>query len=355
MFSGHRIVCHETATEDDVHRAHVVVAAFQNAKNMDDGWDFQRAVLDRLKLGASVLLGKVLVHVDDEYGARTRRSLAQWRSYCAMYVGWRHVFRNYWSDGWSAMVGRNHAMNCTALLPSCATAGVGMAATIVTGRGSRPRHYAYSGVGSTGSWTSPRVEWTPLGWSSNWQPAVRPLRPASERGVTVGFYGNEKFKLRPNRAALMGRFERDAGVAVDGRMLGKVGFGRGNASDYVRRMHDTRLCLQISGLSAECYRMYEALDAGCVPVLINTFAQTGSPTAAVQYQFLGSSAGRRAAAPFPWADTPAELRSQLAAVRADVRALDALQRATTLWWNVTLEHLRSRVVGSAWNAHVTSC
>lgn len=124
MFAGHRVVCHEAATRRDVRSAHILVAAFQNPKRIEDGWDFQRALLDRLGLERAELVGKVLVHLDDEYGARTPRKFAQWRSYCAMYVGWRHVFRNYWSEGWSAIVGRNHAMNCSELLPSCARRGL---------------------------------------------------------------------------------------------------------------------------------------------------------------------------------------------------------------------------------------
>ena len=166
----------------------------------------------------------------------------------------------------------------------------------------------------------------------------------------------------------MARFEREAGVPVDGRMLGRVGFGRGNASEYVRLMHDTRLCLQISGLSAECYRMYEALDADCVPILINEYGNPSSPSAAIQYQFLlahgsnGRVAGNRVTesavaqqrrqprlhflghAPFPFVQAPSELHDSLARLLSVPAALDALQGATSLWWNHSLLRLRARVV-----------
>ena len=313
MFAGHELVCYEAASRHDVRRAHVLVAAFVTPKRVTDGWTFQKTLVARLGLDNSALVGKVLVHLDDEYGARTPRTLAEWRSYCSLYVGWRHVFRNYWSQGWANLVGRNHVMNCSML---CTDA-------------------------------RPRVEWTPLGWSSNWQPDG-PLRTSSERTLSVGFYGNEKYQLRPNRGALIARFEKEAGAVVDGRMLGKVGFGRGNASEYVRLMHDTRLCLQISGLSAECYRMYEALDAGCVPLLINQFGNPTSPSAAVQYQFLM----RRGQPPFPWVDSPAELRGEIARLKSDTGALDMLQHDTTRWWNQSREHLRRRVAGSAWGVQV---
>ena len=60
------------------------------------------------------------------------------------------------------------------------------------------------------------------------------------------------------------------------RMLGHSGFAKGNATDYVSKMRDTRLCLQIAGLSTECYRLYESLDAGCVPILIDNI-KAGEP------------------------------------------------------------------------------
>ena len=327
MFAGQRVVCYEDATAADVRGAHVVVAAFRNPKRISDGWDFP-PLLKRLGLSGSELVGKVLVHLDDEYGARNPRTEADWRNYCAMYAGWRHVFRNYWSDAFAARVGRNHAMNCSAL---CG------AQTPPSGSGHRGASAA-----------SPRVEWTPLGWSANWQPGHRPRR-ASERAARIGFYGNEKYQLKPNRNTLMARFERETGMKVE-RMLGRVGFGRGNASNYVRLMHDTQLCLQISGLSAECYRMYEALDAGCVPVLINQF---GKQTA-TQYRFLlgerlGAAAGgasRRPPPPFPWGETPAELKGRLEQLRDDENALNAVQRDTIRWWNASLAHVRSRVITS---------
>ena len=202
----------------------------------------------------------------------------------------------------------------------------------------------------------------PLGWSANWQPGVIPRR-SSTRSTLIGFYGNEKYQLKPNRGTLIARFEKATSMQVT-RQLGKVGFGRGNASNYVRMMHDTRFCLQISGLSAECYRMYEALDAGCVPVLINQF---GKETA-TQYKFLlgrggggsGSSGQQQPARPhlvppFPWAETPDDLRARLTELTGSEAALDQVQHETMRWWNASLEHFRSRVVTGGWGATNVVC
>tara|TARA_B110000046_G_scaffold126547_1_gene133007 strand:- start:196 stop:555 length:360 start_codon:yes stop_codon:yes gene_type:complete len=107
--------------------------------------------------------------------------------------------------------------------------------------------------------------------------------------------------------------------------------------------------------------MYEALDAGCIPVLLNQFGNPSSPSAAVQYQFLpGLERGdslhittssraihRRGLPPFLWANAPSELREQLVELRSNPNALDALQRDTVRWWNRSLEHLRDRVISNA--------
>lgn len=328
MLVGHRVVCYEDATAADVRGAHIVIAAFKNPKAIAHGWTFP-PMLERLGLSSSTLVGKVLVHLDDEYGARNPRSDADWRNYCAMYAGWRHVFRNYWSEAWASRVARNHAMNC-----SCADSE-STSITVVS-----PAIGSARGPGHNGN--GPRVEWTPLGWSANWQPAVTPQRASRRTSGFVGFYGNEKYQLRPNRGALMARFEHETGLRVE-RMLGRVGFGRGNATNYVRLMHDTQLCLQISGLSAECYRMYEALDAGCVPILINQF---GKETA-TQYKFLlGAKDVRRPPPPFPWAESPEMLKDALRRLKADAAALDVMQSDTRKWWNANLAHVRQRVVTS---------
>ena len=70
MFAGHWLVCYEDATATDVRRAQVLFGRFRSASRPSDGWDFDAQLMPRLGLDASALRGKVLVHLDDEYGAR---------------------------------------------------------------------------------------------------------------------------------------------------------------------------------------------------------------------------------------------------------------------------------------------
>ena len=195
MFEGHRLVCYERATADDVRRARVVFALFKTARRQADGWDFATLLLPRLGLEPSIFAGKVLVHLDDEYGARRPKSEAEvepkWRMYCDMYAGWKRVFRNYWSAGWAERVGRNHAMNCSCGAAAGRAAGGGSA-----GRGGGSSRHGLEPTPAA----DPRVEWVPLGWSSNWQPRAAAddgaLRRSSARGTAIGFYGNEKSRRR---------------------------------------------------------------------------------------------------------------------------------------------------------------
>jgi len=145
-------------------------------------------------------------------------------------------------------------------------------------------------------------------------------------------------------------FEQQTRLPVN-RSLGHSGFGKGNASEYVDKMRDTQLCLQIAGLSSECYRLYEALDAGCVPIVVDNLAAQNQATASEQYRFLlhggGALPGDGSAAPFPHAATPSQLAELLAQLRGNGRLLDELQAKTDRWWLRTLGRIIARVISVA--------
>ena len=46
---------------------------------------------------------------------------------------------------------------------------------------------------------------------------------------------------------------------------------------YATTMHQSALCLNLKGMSSECFRFYEALEAGCIPVVINKFTNNSGP------------------------------------------------------------------------------
>ena len=92
IFAAHDLVCFADATAETVQRAAVVVDTFLNHRNRPAGLSAPVALLKRLHLESDALHGKVLVHINDEYGGRPLD--AQLASlYCALYAPFGRVFR----------------------------------------------------------------------------------------------------------------------------------------------------------------------------------------------------------------------------------------------------------------------
>ena len=397
FFAGAVFVCDTEATVADLWRANIIVSAYENARNPSRGFQIDAlfvrlGVADTLRLRRA-LARKVLVHIDDEYGARSRMPIALAEFLCRLYSPWGAVYRNYWSDAIDSFFSEDGAQR---LGPNC-TAAAAAAAPLTTGSFNGPVAAPKKLLCNTVDAIPPArdvapfyrttpVGWVPLGWSSNWHTQHARAAPldspkaeseeesssvpretgdggefgagiaggaggrlygvprASARSTLVGFYGNAKFKL--NRGRLIARFGAAAAVRVE-TSLGRSGFGKGNISGYMDKMRGTRLCLQVAGLSTECYRMYEALDSGCVPILVDELG--GSTSVAEQYRVLlrGSPADGLPPAPLLYANTSARLAPRLARLLENTTALDELQLVTLRWWRVALRALRGRVVTTA--------
>ena len=70
--------------------------------------EVHKLLLPRLRLSRAALVGKVLVHVDDEYCATPRfddSGMLDAQNYCRLYAGFSRVFRPYWSQGWTRLAG----------------------------------------------------------------------------------------------------------------------------------------------------------------------------------------------------------------------------------------------------------
>ena len=359
FFEGSQLVCYDAATEADVWRADVIVAGFANPHKPKAGLSSHTDLFPRLGLQPEeaklrrALRQKVLVHIDDEYGARTPMIAAQAEEMCRQYSPWGIVYRNYWSNAIHSFFGDDGAWrlghNCTAP-PAAHAAKKGEKASVASVHSSlvdatsvRCTDQAAAGGDGSPLYAPRPVGWVPLGWSSNWAKQPQPVSSdelatplASQRAIYVGFYGNEKYKL--HRGRLLTHFSQQTSLEVN-RDLGHTGFGRGNASRYVERMKDTRMSLQVAGLSTECYRMYEALDAGCVPILVDELG--GMTTALEQYRFILRDA------PFPHAPKAAALKDRLTVLRDAPASMDWLQRETGRWWRDMLGALRESVASSS--------
>ena len=285
-------------------------------------------LLDKLGLTRAVLVGKVLVHIDDEHGG-SRPGPKDDENFCRLYSGFSRVFRPYWSQNWDRLAGGpgGRLINCTV---PCGLA-------------------------------PPAVEWTPLGWSKNWMTTAEtsPPPPSSARGTEIAFYGNGK--SRTNRISLITHFEQATRIAPVTHTIrkGQSRFGKGNRTDYWWKMRNTRFCLQLPGLSAECYRMYEALDAGCVPVLPFDLGPRYGHDVQTQYRWLvggrGSAGGEWGVAPFPHGPTSAGLADTMAMLRTDPERASRLQADATRWWQNAMAQVSGRLREAGERVTTTRC
>lgn len=278
--AGKRVVCVTEATAAEARTApllacgHTVGQPLIEDRRLEALGFYQRAAL------------KTLVHLGDEGAPRTLMSEDQHAGHVAMYASFRHVFRQYWSPFFER------------------------------------RKIA---------------EWTPLGWSV---PLAHP-GVSGKRKNFVGFYGNNG--NNGQRGELLRTFERVTGVHVAGAVMTHAACSseQDACSEvqrawYAAQMQDTHLCLQLPGLSAECYRLYESLEAGCVPIFVTDF----HPQTDIQHQSLL----RGGAAPFLLAARAEDLVARLQLLEADPAALADLHAATDTWWRARREHFRSRLV-----------
>jgi len=114
----------------------------------------------------------------------------------------------------------------------------------------------------------PNVQWFPLGYSSNgfdWSQVQTDI-PASKRRHDASFMGNDFTNKR--RAGMIRNFEEQSKLVVTGAVR-RGGWGSGGRNEYVRLMMDSKFCLALPGTSLESFRLYEALQAGCIPVMLD--------------------------------------------------------------------------------------
>ena len=145
--------------------------------------------------------------------------------YASFYRGWKHVFRNYyWND--------------PVLLPLFAEG---------------------------------TLSYFPLGYSSHMHSATRhnaQLTPANRQHV-VTFVGNKKTG-NVRRLANINEISAVTGINVTGQ-VNHFEFGFGSPKNYRSLMKNSKFCVTLQGQFVECYRMYDALEVGCIVVMIDEF------------------------------------------------------------------------------------
>lgn len=167
----------------------------------------------------------LLVHVADN------RMPPHGSTYEAFYRGWAFVFRNYW---WDEPMLQN-------------------------------------------LFQAQFLKWFPLGYSNHIKNTAlqiqnRNMLQPSERNYTIFFIGNKR-SGNVKREKHIEELKRTTRLNFTGG-VNKGNFGAGSHDVYARGLDNSKFCLQIPGRFAECYRLYDSLEAGCIPVFVDNYINT---------------------------------------------------------------------------------
>ncbi|CAJ1397780.1 unnamed protein product [Effrenium voratum] len=210
----------------------------------------------------------VLVHIADE----TKADQAAWAQ---RYLSWRFVFRNYWVDDQQGSFERLLEQD--------------------------------------------RLAYFPLGPTPQLLSLPRD-RLASQRSVRVFFSG--RAGNGAERLGRLGAAQRRLGAKLLVQTTTERKYGCYD-SEYVQRLTDSAMCLQIPGNSVECFRLYESLEAGCVPVVVRAWSSPNGSDPLVKLQVDGQPP------PFLYVDRPEDLPQVLQLTPAE---LDLAQARAGAWW-----------------------
>jgi len=276
----------------------------------------------------------ILVHISD--GNIYRAAMA---SSTAHYPRWRAAFRQYWV-----------ADAPLAELPASAAAPGDH-----PGRDFAPTLQDAADGG--------HVSWIPIGMNPQWvrlSPSLAsraiPLLPASARRLPLTFLGSTDKSDRLQRIGEVNAVlaTLDAILPEPLRVFHRRGsvacYGEGCADErYVNETLESRLCLQLPGSSVESNRLYEQLEGGCVPTIVEEWGPGEAAVGTTPTYGAAATADVRAAfapltlvtgTPPPFITVPrvSDLPTALAPLLASHDALDALQARVVEWWGRAKRH-----------------
>eukprot|EP00435_Cladocopium_sp_Y103_P031951 s274_g8.t1 len=175
-----------------------------------------------------------------------------------------------------------------------------------------------------------RLTYLPLGPTPQlmWHGVSR-LQNASQRPVKIYFGGSSQRRQSRLQQAqkLLGK-----DLVVESTASGSK-IRSGYDQHYLRQLFRSAMCLQVPGPSIESYRLYESLEAGCIPVVVRTWSQGGDPLVKLQ---VGGEAS-----PFLYVQAPEDLPQVL---QLTGMQLDMLQAQCQAWWTRVRQTFRARAV-----------
>ncbi len=182
---------------------------------------------------------------------------------------------------------------------------------------------------------NPNVHWVPNGYRSGLGPRdSESLKPTNQRPMLASFLGwTANTKSFNNERFDFGKAAKLCGQ--DLYMNETSGFAQGfNISLYAAVLENSVFCPCPAGNSPETIRLYDALEAGAIPIMLDhRFLQNANPHQAPPFPILGS-----------WAELPHFLADARSKMNAQPRYYSDMQYATSTWWKTLKDRSRRRVI-----------
>ena len=180
-----------------------------------------------------------------------------------------------------------------------------------------------------------RLEWMPMGpLTTVNNKADFQVLPSSKRQNLLYFSGGKVTNTR--RPGQVGYIQKVLNQSISG--------GIGVSRSYSDDLRNSVFCINIRGTSAECFRFYESLEAGCIPLMMNLYHDFDY-TSQHNHQYsllLEVPWEKQGTYPFLWAQDAKDLlrryNSYMRSGEEGLRALDALQRDMIVWYAKVKEH-----------------
>lgn len=219
------------------------------------------------------------------------------------------------------------------------------------------------------------LDFFPLGYSSHMHNAAAEsvILPPADRPDVMTFQGNSQ-SGNYKRAGHLRELAAVTGFNVTGQVQ-KSAFGMGSTKIYRDFMLKSKFCINIQGRFVECYRMYDALEVGCIVVMIDQWdnfnyidryseqlfpilnftwidssGQTVGPfdvNGAKRTQpYLRFNTGGNGATvvPFLYLRNTADFNSALKILLKDPAVMKQIQTDSTLWWTQMKQHYSKKLV-----------
>ena len=187
-----------------------------------------------------------------------------------------------------------------------------------------------------------QLDWIPSRFLHSPEVPFAQQNKSSSRSFNITFIGNTNTNKK--RALHVNEFEYKMNLSVHGLVKntgGLYGVNFMGGTVYLDTMLDSRFCLQFRGRSSECHRLYESMECGCIPVIIDNWQIFDySRQHHITLEVIGRTFPFKNSTkpPFIWVqnvDEFKEIYNGFMSTAQGMKRLDQLQNDLMTWWEAT--------------------